>query len=90
MKHPIQPVVLVGESDGKIARFQQNKIVRWLCDSGRLNLNEIAIMPFDDDDRMQIAMLLGYSVGGFGDLSYADPVIVSEADQEVEKLLGGT
>ncbi|MGO9682203.1 MAG: hypothetical protein ACLPTZ_06345 [Beijerinckiaceae bacterium] len=90
MKHPIQPVVLVGESDGKIARFQQNKIVRWLCDSGRLNLNEIAIMPFDDDDRMQIAMLLGYSVSGFGDLSYADPVIVSEADQEVEKLLGGT
>ena len=90
MKHPIQPVVLVGESDGKIARFQPNKIVQYLFKTGRLNLNEIACLGFDDDDHMQIAMLLGYSVSGFGDLSYADPVIVSEADQEVEKLLGGT
>ena len=87
MRHPMQPVVIFKESDERIARFQQNKIIRWLCDSGKLDLNEIASMPFDEDDFMQIAMLLGYSVSGFGDLSYADPEFVARADQIVERLM---
>ena len=84
MKHPMQPIVRA--SDGVI-RFQSNAIVQWLLDSGRLDLNVISIMPFSDDDRMQIAQLIGYPVSGFGDLSYADPAVVAEADEKAGMLL---
>lgn len=67
MRHPQQPVANDGTG---VWRFKANKIIRYLCDSGKLNLNEIAIMPFPAEDRMQIAQLLGYSVSGYGDLSY--------------------
>jgi hypothetical protein len=42
---------------------------------------------FTKDDRMQLAQLLGYSVSGFGDLSYVDKKIVEEADKQVDYLL---
>ncbi len=84
MKHPMQPIVLA--KDG-VARFQANAIIQWMVDSGKLDLNQIATMfQFDDDDRMQLAQLLGYSVSGFGDLSYADPAIVSQADEAAQKI----
>ena len=82
-KHPMQPVVI--GKDGCI-RFQENAILRWLVDSGHINLNEIALMHFDDEDRMQLAQLIGYTVSGFGDLSFADPVVVAEADEKAKAL----
>ena len=67
-KHPIQPIELV---DG-IIRFKPNKIIQYLFHVGKLNLNEIAAMEFDKDDRQQLAQLLGYSICGYADLSYVD------------------
>lgn len=83
--HPMQPIAL--DKDG-VARFKSNAIVEWLFDAGKLDLNEIACMDFSKQDRMQIAQLLGYSVSGFGDLSYAKKRVVSKADEIVAALIG--
>lgn len=76
MKHPIQPVVLAHN----VIRFKENKIVRLLLERGPFDMNALALMDFSDDDRTQFAQLIGYSVSGFGDLSYADPEVVAAAD----------
>lgn len=76
-KHPMQPVVL--DEDGR-PRFKKNAIVRHLLDHGKIDLNQIAELPFSDEDRSQLAQLIGYSTSGFGDLSYADPEHVHTAD----------
>ena len=62
MKQPIQPLV-----DG---RFVPNKIVEYLLDKGGIDLNAIAVRDFSDEDRQQFAQLIGYSLGGYSDLSY--------------------
>ncbi len=67
MKHPIQ-FLRVDESG--IVRFRENKIVRFLLDAGPFDLNQLAMMNFEDEDREQFAQLIGYSVGGFGELDY--------------------
>lgn len=82
MEQPIQPIVT--DSEG-VLRFHPNRIIRYLFDSGRLDLNEIAAMDFDPADREQVCMLLGYSVYGFSDLSF-----VSEQTRDrIERLCGG-
>jgi hypothetical protein len=67
MKHPIQKTY---RDDHNILRFVSNKIVRYLLDAGPFDMNHLAMLPFDDEDRQQFAQLIGYSVSGFGDLSY--------------------
>lgn len=62
MKHPMQKIV-----DG---RFVKNAIVEYLLDNGGIDLNQLAVLPFDDEDREQFAQLIGYSVSGYGSLSY--------------------
>jgi hypothetical protein len=69
MKQPMQPLYI--DSDG-VVRFQQNEIVRHLLDCGDYDLNNLARLPFSDEDRRQFAQLIGYSVGGYCDLSYVD------------------
>lgn len=69
MKHPIQPLVIA--KDG-VLRFKENAIVRHLLDNGGLDLNYLARQEFSNEDRMQFAMLIGYSLSGAGDLSYFD------------------
>ena len=67
MKHPIQPI----EKDDKgILRFKENKIIVYLFDHGLLDLNKLATLNFSDEDRQQLAQLLGYSLDGYGELSY--------------------
>jgi hypothetical protein len=66
--HPAQPIVVA--SDG-VVRFKCNPIVRWLLDAGPFDMNTIALKPeFTVEDRRQFAQLIGYSVSGYGDLSY--------------------
>lgn len=67
MKHPIQPLEI---DDHGVIRFKQNKIIGYLFESGKLSLNDIACMPFDQNDREQLWQLLGYSLSGYGDLSF--------------------
>lgn len=69
--HPMQPLVV--DRSG-VVRFKRNAIIDWLFTTGRLDLNEIARMGrevFPCEDHEQLAQLLGYSVSGFSELSYA-------------------
>ena len=66
-EHPTQP--LYYDENGTL-RFKENRIVRFLLDAGPFDLNQLAIMDFSRDDREQFAQLIGYSLGGFGELSY--------------------
>jgi len=64
MKHPIQPLI-----DG---RFKKNVIVDRILEEGGIDLNQIALWDVSQDDRIQFAQLIGYSLSGFGTLSYVD------------------
>lgn len=80
--HPMQPLI---EDHEGIIRFKKNAIVRYLLDSGTADMNTLALMPFSDEDRMQFAQLIGYSVGGFAELSYVSDEVYNqtiEASQE--------
>lgn len=55
-----------------VVRFQENAIVRYLLEHGGLDMNKLATLPFNDEDRRQFAQLIGYSQSGYGDLSYVD------------------
>lgn len=81
MKQPIQP--LFREPNG-VLRFKENAIVRHLLDFGKehgCGMNELAAMPFLREDRVQFAQLIGYSLGGFGELSYVRDDDYAAADK---------
>lgn len=85
-KLPNQPIVWA--PDGVI-RFQANRIVGKLYDMAsngyRYDLNAIAIDAahgaYTREEQSQFAQLIGYSVSGFGDLSYVPAAMVAECDQ---------
>ena len=77
-KHPIQPIVT---DENGIFRFKSNKIVQFLLDNGGFDMNDLAMMDFADNDREQFAQLIGYSVSGFGSLSYV-------SDEAYDKAVG--
>lgn len=81
MKHPIQPLDL--DEHGTL-RFKANAIVRHLLDNGGIDLNAIAMMEFSQEDREQFAQLIGYSLSGFGELSYVSDETYSAADKSVD------
>lgn len=85
MNHPIQP--LAADEHG-VLRFKQNAIVRYLLDHGGIDLNQIAVLPFDNADREQFAQLIGYSLGGFGDLEYVSNETYETAARMDEHGLG--
>jgi hypothetical protein len=76
MKHPIQP--LEKDANGTL-RFKGNAIVRFLLDSGPHDMNTLAMKDFSQEDREQFAQLIGYSLPGFGDLSYVSDETYSAA-----------
>ena len=82
-EHPMQPVEMVED----VARFKENKIVRFLLDTSKNTLNDLACMPFDNEDWEQLYQLIGYSVSGFGDLSRVSEELVAKADAAVEDIL---
>lgn len=65
-KHPMQPV----QTENGVLRFRRNKIVEYLLEHGGFDMNKIAVLDFDDEDREQFAQLIGYSVSGYHELSY--------------------
>lgn len=67
MNHPIQPLE---KDDHGVLRLKSNKIVRYLLDNGGIDMNHLAVQNFSDEDRQQFAQLIGYSLSGYGDLSY--------------------
>lgn len=81
MSHPIQPIVT--DSNGT-KRFKENKIVRYLLDAGGIDMNKLAIMPFEQEDREQFAQLIGYSLSGFSELGYVRDVTYETACKMAE------
>lgn len=80
MKNPIQPLEL---DKHKTLRFKSNAIVRHLLDSGTIDMNALAMMKFSKDDRQQFAQLIGYSLSGYGELSYVDDDAYGAAENMV-------
>lgn len=81
MKNPIQPLI---KGDDGIVRFKSNKMVGHLLDWAQAHghgLNEMAIMPFSNDDRQQFAQLIGYSLCGFSELDYVDDDAYNAAEE---------
>lgn len=83
MSHPMQELY-TDEHD--VIRFRENKIVRWLLDNnGKIDLNTIARQNFPNEEQEQFAQLIGYSLSGFGDLSYVSDVAWSKANIMLEE-----
>jgi hypothetical protein len=81
---PMQPVV---KDEHGAVRFKANPIVRYLLDNGGINLSQIGMQDFTDEDRAQFAQLIGYSVSGYGELSYVSDESYDAASALVEKVL---
>jgi hypothetical protein len=87
MKHPMQPIIL--DAHG-VARFQANPIVKYLLEHGGLDLNDLAIAKhrtggWTKQDEAHFAQLIGYSVSGWGDLSYVKPKWADKAQAIVQE-----
>ena len=91
LRHPQQPV---GWDGAGVIRFKPNAIVQALLDDcrrlGGLDLNGIGIGVargrYTNEDQIQLAQLIGYSVSGFGDLSYVPRSMVRQADRKAAKI----
>lgn len=88
-RHPLQPIVWDGEGT---VRFQENPIIRFLQEfaaSKGMGLNELHMLRnsnWSKRDWSQFMQLLGYSVSGFGDLSFIPETDVHKADIRAENL----
>lgn len=83
-RHPIQPTET--DEHGTL-RFKSNPIVQRLMTHGQktgLSLNELARERFSNSDWEQFAQLIGYSVSGWGGLSYVSEDARSAAEAMVE------
>lgn len=81
--HPRQEMIL---DEDNVVRFRGNKIVRTLLDTGKFNLNDIAMMNFSQEDRIQFLQLIGYSVSGFGELSDVPIELARICDSEADAI----
>jgi len=82
LQNPQQP--LITDEHGVI-RFKENPLVSYLLDKGGLNMKHLALFAHDnsnvtDSDQAQFAQLIGYSVSGWGSLSYVSPELAGEID----------
>ena len=84
MKHPIQPLDL---DEHETLRFKANAIVRFLLDAGPFDMNQLAQMTFSQEDREQFAQLIGYSLSGFGELSYVSDETYERAHSSINHLV---
>lgn len=92
MKNPIQP--LAKDAQG-VLRFKGNTLVSALLDHGQatgFGLNEMACKFYTTehaDDWQQLAQLIGYSLSGYGELSYVNDdaygAAATMADEELSE-----
>lgn len=83
-RHPMQPIWF---DEQGTTRFKKNRIVDTLLwTHPTVDMNTILSGNFCIYDRNQFAQLVGYSVSGFGGLSFADAAIVEEADAIADQL----
>lgn len=87
---PMQPICIA--SDGVI-RFKQNRMVNDVYEFSQkrgLGLNEMAHGDYTQEERMQFAQLIGYSVSGYGGLSYASHESTEKADAVSDALIAAS
>jgi hypothetical protein len=84
--HPMQPVYL---DDEKVLRFRHNAIVEHLLAHSKIDLNQIAMLDFSQEDREQFAQLLGYSVRGYHELSYVSDESAAQASALAGEVVPG-
>ena len=89
--HPDQPLVF--DSQGTV-RFRENKLVSHLVDWAGprgMGLNELVAHAREhdlaDDEYAQLAQLIGYSVSGWGTLSFASDEAVERNDARAAAML---
>lgn len=86
MPQPMQP--LYRDVNGA-PRFRENSIVRHLLDKARthgIDLNYLSTQNFPKEDWEQFAQLIGYSLSGWGDLSYVSDEAYEKASKAAEAL----
>jgi len=66
-KQPMQPI---DKDEQGTVRFKPNAIVDYLIENGNIDMNKIATLDVPREDREQFAQLIGYSLGGYSELSY--------------------
>ncbi len=66
--------------------FRSNKIVKFLLDAGPFDMNKLGAMPFSKRDMEQFVQLIGYSVAGFGELTYVSEKAYNKAMKKMDKL----
>jgi uncharacterized protein (UPF0297 family) len=94
-KYPHQPLEVVRD----VVRFKENPVVRFLYEQLGAHLDErgeiraknemfamIHTGAATKEDMAQFAQLIGYSVSGWGDLSYVSRKQAEKADKRAEKL----
>lgn len=81
MKHPIQPVIL----DDGILRFRRNLVVRYLLDTGGLDLNDIGRNDFPKEDLEQFYQLIGCTLSVFGDMPFVSDEVYEAARHMYEE-----
>lgn len=77
---PMQPILVA--ADG-IVRFKENRIVKQLLEAAQwvgYDLNAIALGAFTDDERMQLAQMMGHSVSEYGGLPFVSTASRDRAD----------
>lgn len=85
---PMQPIVI--DENGH-ARFQANRLVLYLLDKGGLDMNDLAraahYEEWSDEEQQHFAQLIGYSVSGYGGLSYVSDKAYSKAVHASNKVV---
>lgn len=84
MKHPLQNIYI---DENGTARFQENKIVKFLLDAGPYDLDELVFMNFSQEEWEQFAQLIGYSICGFEELSYVSDELCEKAKEIADGLV---
>jgi hypothetical protein len=84
-KTQVQPIVR--DAHG-VVRFKENSIVRFLLNSGPVDLNWLAAIRtrFTQEDWQQFYQLIGFSVSGYGDLPGVSPESIAQADAVAKAL----
>lgn len=84
MRQPRQPI---GFGEDGVVRFKENQLVQLLLEESRrrgFGLNEIAKAVLTEKvsigDAIQFWQLLGYSVSGYGDLSFIPRAEIDQCD----------
>lgn len=82
---PMQPL----EWDDNVVRFKRNRLVEYLLDHGGVDMNQLALLQHEvsEEHYEQFAQLIGYSVSGFSDLSYASDKIIKEAQGQANEMM---